>query len=155
MDNFVRASKGFGLTVSIAKTEVLHQSPAGGAPEELNITVDEEPLKVANSFTYLGSTITNDAQLDGEIDCRIAMASSSFRRLQSRVWGSHDLKLKVKLSVYRAVVLSTLLYSAETWTLYNRHIRKLESFHQRCLRTIMCISWESRTTNVEVLAKAE
>ena len=52
------------------------------------------------------------------IDSRIAKASSSIGRLHSRVWSSHDLKLTTKISVYRAVVLRRLLYTAETWTPY-------------------------------------
>ncbi len=154
LDNFARASTGFGLTISISKTEVMYQ-PAPGSPYvKPKITVAGEPLKVTSTFTYLGSRLANDGQLDAEIDSRIAKASSSFGRLQSRVWSSHDLKLPIKIDVYRAVVLSTLLYAAETWTPYQRHIQKLEAFHQRCLRKILKINWQSFTPNTKVLQVA-
>ena len=154
MDNFVRASYGFGLTVSISKTEVVFQPSLGIAYEEPQIVVDGTPLKVSDSFTYLGSRISKDGQLDAEIDTRIGKASSSFGRLYSRVWNSHNLRAKVKIDVYSVVVLSTLLYASETWTIYSRHMKKLEAFHQRYLRRIMKISWESHTTNLEVLQLA-
>ena len=156
MDNFSRASKSFGLTVSIKKTEVLYQpSPNTRPTEQPCITVDNQPLKVTERFTYLGSSLSNDGQLDHEISSRIAKASAAFGRLNARVWSSHDIKLRTKLDVYKAVVLSTLLYAAETWTVYARHLGKLEAFQQRCLRKIMNIKWESFTSNLEVLQKAQ
>ena len=37
-----------------------------------------------------------------------------------------------KLKVYKAVVLTTLLYACETWTVYQRHAKKLKHFHLSC-----------------------
>ena len=124
------------------------------AYKEPQIVVDGTPLNVSDSFTYLGSRISKDGQLDAEIDACIGKASSSFGRLYCRVWNSHDLRLKVKIDVYSVVVLSTLLYASETWTIYSRHMKKLEAFHQRCLRRIMKMSWESHMTNLEFLQLA-
>ena len=60
----------------------------------------------------------------------------------------------MKLQVYRAVVISTLLYGAETWFLYQRQIRLLEPIHQRCLRSILGIKWQDHMSNEEVLKRA-
>ena len=46
------------------------------------------------------------------------------------------------------------LYDCETWTLYRRHIKQLEQFHNRSLRSIMNIRWQDRVTNQEVLDRA-
>jgi len=59
-----------------------------------------------------------------------------------------------KMAVYRAVVLTSLLYGCEIWTPYRRHIRLLDQFHLRCLRKIMGIKWQDRITNIEVLERA-
>ncbi len=48
-------------------------------------------------------------------------------------------------------MLSTLLYSSETWTTHVRHEKKLNSFHLRCLRRILCIQWQDKVPNTEVL----
>ena len=58
-----------------------------------------------------------------------------------------------KLRVYRAVVVPTLLYGAETWILYRKQIRLLERFHQRCLRSIPDIKWQDHVSNKEVLSE--
>ncbi|XP_076028446.1 uncharacterized protein LOC143017542 [Oratosquilla oratoria] len=56
--------------------------------------------------------------------------------------------------VFRAIVLSTLLYACETWTLYRSDIQSLEQFQQYKLRQNLKIPWESHTTNIEVLNRA-
>ena len=50
-----------------------------------------------------------------------------------------SLSLATKKVVYQAVVLSVLLYAAETWPAKQQDIRRLEGFHHRCLRSILGI----------------
>ena len=90
-----------------------------------------------HQFFYLGCTISSDARSNKEVDNRLAKASSAFGRLYERVWNNKNLKIQTKISVYRAVLLTTLLYGSEAWVTYRSHVRLLERFHQRCLRTPM------------------
>ena len=60
-----------------------------------------------------------------------------------------------KLKVYRAVVLPSLLYACETWTVYSRHARQLNSFHMRCLRKLLHIKWQNKVSDTEVLQKTK
>ena len=55
---------------------------------------------------------------------------------------------------YRAIVIPTLLCGAETWILYQKQIRLLEWFHQRCLHSILGIKWQDHVLNEEVLKNA-
>ena len=103
----------------------------------------------------MGCTILSDAKIDKEIDNRLAKANSAFGRLYKCVWNNKSLKCKTKISVYRAAVLSTLLYGSEAWITCRSHIKLLERFHQHCLRTILNIHWSDFVTNVEVLEQAE
>ena len=149
------ATKRYGLTISIKKTEVLYQpAPGTTRKEEPEIKIDNQILKNVDAFTYLGSTLTSNNTLDKEISSRIAKASSAFGRLRKRVWDDRGLKIETKCAVYRAVVLSALLYGCETWTAYRRHIKQLEQFHQRCLRSILNIRWFHKISNVQVLQRA-
>ena len=50
------------------------------------ITIDGYQLNAVEHFTYLGSVIANDATTTKDVDNRIAKASSSFGRLQKRVF---------------------------------------------------------------------
>ena len=105
-------------------------------------------------FTYLGSVITNDATVSKDLYNRLSKVCSSSGRLSKRVWQSHSLSLSTKIQVYRAVVVSTLLYGAETWVLYRKQIRLLERFHQCCLRSILGTEWQDHVSNEEVLKTA-
>ena len=105
-------------------------------------------------FTYLGSVIFSDATVSQDLDNRLSKASSSFGRLLKRVWQSHSLRLSTKIQVNRAVVVPTLLYSAETWVLYRKQIELLERFHQRCLRSILGIKWQDHVSDEEVIKRS-
>ena len=155
VNRFAQAAKAFGLTISLKKTEVLYQKPPREAYTPPQINIEGYQLKAVEHFTYLGSVISNDATTTKDVDNRIAKASSSFGRLQKRVWQNHSLRLTTKIQVYKAAVVTTLLYGAESWVLYRKQVRLLERFHQRCLRAIMGIQWQDHVTNEEVLQRAD
>ncbi|KAK3514603.1 hypothetical protein QTP70_021515 [Hemibagrus guttatus] len=147
---FSDASKKFGLKINIKKTEVLYQ-PNSSRTQEVDVRVDGNILNSVPEFTYLGSTVTKDGQIDAEIQRRMAKASASFGRLHQRLWNNHHVSMKVKGKIYRAVVISTLLYGAESWTVYRRHVKKLHAFMMRHLRSILKITWIDKMTNKEIL----
>ena len=155
MDSFSEAARKIGLKINTDKTEVMYQpSPRNSAPENPQITVNGAHLKVVPHFKYLGSTLSTDNRADKEIVCRIQSACASFGKLEKRLWGRQGIRLATKCKVYKAIVLPALLYSAETYTLYREHIKKLEAVQQRHLRRIMKIKWNDYIPNVEVLQRA-
>ena len=93
--------------------------------------------------------------LDEEVCYRIARACSAFGRLRKSVWERRGITLATKLKVYRAVVLPSLLYASETWTVYSRHARQLNSFHMRCLRNLLHVKWQDKVPDTEVLQRAQ
>ena len=80
-----------------------------------HITISETELKSVQQFSYQGCTISSDARMDKEVDNRLAKASSAFDRLYKTVWNNKNMKTQTKISVYWAVVLTTLLYGSEAW----------------------------------------
>ena len=153
VESLSKACTNFGLTISTKKTEVLYQ-PAPGQPYvKPVIYVDEQALEAVEHFTYLGSTLSQSANIDKEISNRIAKASASFGRLRQNVWDRKGLTHSTKVKVYRAAVLPTLLYASETWTLYRRHTQKLNHFHLGCLRRILGIRWQDKIPDTEVLER--
>ena len=121
---------------------------------EEDINVDETTLTHVKEFTYLGSIIANDGHIEAELQKRMSKASMSFGRLRERLWNNHNVSIRVKDKIYRAIILSTLLYGAETWTVYRRHVKKLHAFMMRHLRSIMKIRWQDKVTNIKVLVRA-
>ena len=149
VDAFSNASKKFGLKINTKKTEVLYQPNSTKIREE-DIMVYGNKLNSVLEFTYLGRTISSNGFID-EIQRRMANASGSFGRLRQRLWNNHHVSMQVKGKIYHAIVLSTLLYGAETWTVYRRQVTKLHAFMMRHLRSIMRITWLDKVTNKEIL----
>ena len=144
MDNLATACTDFGLTISTKKTEVMYQPAPGALYTEPLISVNGEHLKAAEKFVYLGSTLSRVGNIDEEVMLRVAHGSAAFGRLRTSVWERRGLSLQTKLKVYRAVVLPSLLYACETWTVYSRHAKQLNAFHMRCLRRLLNINWQDK-----------
>ena len=153
-DSFAAASRRFGLTISIKKTETLYQPALGNMHVPPVITIDDKPLNAVENFKYLGSIVSSNASMDAEITARIAKATSAFGRLVKRLWTNKGITLGTKIDVYRATVLTSLLYG-ETWTLSSKQIDRLEKFHLSTLRKIARIRWFHKVTNYEVLSRCK
>ena len=139
----------FGLTISLKKTNIMSQD-VSSTPQ---ITIGDHTLEVVDNFTYLGSTISSNISLDAELNVRIGKAATAMARLTKRVWDNTMLTKNTKTKVYQACVLSTLLYGSESWTLYSRQERRLNAFHMRCLRRLLGITWQDRTSSEDVLSQ--
>ena len=137
VDRFAHACKEFGLTICLKKTKVMAQD--SDVPPV--ITINGQPLEMVPTFTYLGSTVSSSVNLDSELNSRIGKAAGTIAKLNSKVWNKCKLTENTKLRVYQACVLSSLLYSSETWTTYRRQEKRLNGFHLRCLRRILHIHW--------------
>ena len=68
-----------------------------------------------------------------EVDKRIANASKAFGALRRAVFKDAHLSVATRRSVYRACVLSVLLYGSECWVPLRKDLKKLNSFHHRCV----------------------
>ena len=155
VSKFAEVSQLFGLTISLGKTEVLYQpSPASTVYDPPTILIWDTALKTVEHFKCLGSVISSDCSLDREISTRISKASQALGCRCTHVMNHKSIKLPMKVKVYKAVVLTSLLYGCETWTLYRKHIKQLERFHMRSLQSIMGIKWQDRVTNLEILDRA-
>ena len=95
-----------------------------------------------------------DGSLDKKITSRISKASQSLGRLRHKVLNAYNIRLSIKLKVYYAMVLTSFIEGCESWTLYRRHIKQLETFRIRTVCSILRIRRQDRITNVEVLDHA-
>ena len=127
-----KACANFHLTISAKKTG---STPASTwkAVQRTNHHCEWTKLQVVDKFTYLGSTLSRAVHIDDEVTARTAKASVAFGRLRTNVWERNGIRLDTRLKVYKAVALPTLLYACETWTVYQRHAKKLNHFHLSCL----------------------
>ena len=68
--------------------------------------------------------MTETADSKADVDRRIGLATGVAGNL-AVIWRSKDIGLMTKTRLYKALVLSVLLYNAETWTMTEEIGRKL------------------------------
>ncbi|BHF59869.1 hypothetical protein SprV_0100283000 [Sparganum proliferum] len=128
MDLFSTACENFGLIINTEKTVVMHQPPPNTA-------------------------LHNVPQISVNVTQLISKASQTFGCLQNTVWNRHGFQLSTKLKMHKAVILPTLLYGAETWTVYKKQAGRLNQFHLSCLRCILKLTWQDRIPDTDVLER--
>ena len=113
--------EAMGLKMNVNKTEILTQRQN---PEpNLTFHLNGDEIKQVTSFKYLGSILSTNHNIDEEVYNRINQASVAFGKLCTRVFQNDNLRTDTKIAVYTAVCITSLLYGAETWTVYRRHIK--------------------------------
>ena len=129
----------------------MYQPSPGLSDAGDDIHIDGENLAMVSRFKYLGTTDTNDNKLDTELEICMSNASKAFGRLRDHIWDNKDPTIKTKSAVYRAIVLSVLLYGVESWFVYKVTAYKLNAFMIRHLRHILNIKWWQFISNERIL----
>ena len=75
-------------------------------------------------------------------------------RLTKKAWNNSKLTEHTKIQIYRACVVSTLLYGSKSWTLRARQEWKFNAFHKRSFPHIQNIIWQDKVPNNTVLERA-
>ena len=138
-----------GLRMNAGKTKVMMIGHVDPGP---NIQAEGSTIEEVTEFCYLGSVLSHDSSCDKDIKTRLGKANSNFGRLHS-IWRSKTLSIKIKVRLYESLILSTLLYAAETWPMTVTNMKKLEAAHHRWQRRILGIIWKDKVTNEEVRRK--
>ena len=154
MQEYQLVSRYFGLTVSIPKSKHMVTGRETITEDEAPISINGGEIEAVDEFPYLGSMIAASGRMDVDVEKRIYQASRAFGALCKTVFMYRDLTTETKRKVYQACVLSVLLYGSECWTPLRKHLQKLNTFHQRCIRTTLGISnrqqWSQHITALEI-----
>ena len=147
----------FGLTVSISKTKHMATGRETTSSDRVPLPIIGGEIEDIEEIPYLASLIAASGRMDREVEKRIAQASRAFGALRKAVFLEKNLSLNTKRAIYQACILSVLLYGSESWTPLSKHLKKLNSFHHRCVRIILGISnrqqWTQRISAREILRR--
>ena len=77
LDRFSDACRHFGLTIRLAKTQIMGQD----IKEIPSLFIHNYKLEVVHEFVYLGSTITDNLSIDSELNKRIGKAAITLSSL--------------------------------------------------------------------------
>lgn len=143
-----KAGAAFGLVLHAKKFQLIGINSTGPVRNTAGEIIQPQPEMV-----YLGALINAEGRASRELAQRSGAASADFRALP-RAWRHATLSRTRKLHIYNAVVVSKLTYGLATawWNMAER--RRLDGFHNRCLRSIWGIkpAYVSRVSNRTVLA---
>ena len=131
------------MEISSEKSKVRVNS---GDNTTIQISMNGPQLEEVMAFKYLGTTLTNDGRSTAEIKKRFAIATASMAKL-NKIWSSKDISFATKIKLYKTLVLSTLLYGRESWTLTADSTKRIQAFENKCYRRMLGISWKDRKTN--------
>ena len=138
--HFASAAKDFGLTISLKKIEVLYQPAPGSCYVETTVLIDDTHLNPVTKLCYLGSIMSSLASLDLKVESGTRIASFAFGQLKDHIW-SQNIRLSTKCKVYRAAVISAVLYRCEARCLYQRHLHQIDQLQQCQPCSLMKITW--------------
>ena len=108
--------------MSWSKTEYLR---VGGVDDGEELKLQEEKVKKAKNFKYMGSTISNDGRCEEEVKRRIQAGWMGWRKV-SGVLCNRKLSAKIKGKMYKSVVRPAMLYGMETVAVTERQMGKME-----------------------------
>ena len=137
----------YGMKMNEKKSVVMHM----GDKKERNIkvTLNGKQLQQVKEFRYLGSVITRNAKCHEDIKKRIAIAKAAFNK--RREIFTKSIGINTRKRIMKCLVWSVATYYAETWTLRQKDIKRLEAFEMWCWRRMAKVTYMDKKSNEEVL----
>jgi hypothetical protein len=115
-------------------------------------------ISFCDRFTYLGSLLTPDLSDKAEISRRIGLAHGQMK-LNEPLLRNKKIKLEIRINMYMAFVVNTLLYGCDTWTILSTDYQRLSSFHTKMCRKLLNLSMHQvksyKIKNEDVLERVE
>ena len=97
-------------------------------------------LRVVATYRHLGSRYTMDADIEHEVNSRIAMARQSYEELKRPIFQNRNIPIEGRFQLYNSLIISRLMYGCAVWSeLPRAHLHRLEAFlidHQRRIANI-------------------
>ena len=142
--NLDTAAAKFGMEVSAEKTKIMTHN----GTLQRDITIQGQKLETVDHFKYLGAIICHEGSRR-EVLSRAAQTMAALARLKI-IWKDKNIRIKHKIRLMRALVMTIFLYACETWTHTAELQRRIQSLEFRCFRKILGISYKDQVTNEHV-----
>jgi hypothetical protein len=145
--------RAWGLPIHYDKTKIVVFGSSTPTPPP-SMQLAHGSVAYADHMTYLGTSLQSDGALELELNKRIGMAWANFKAFDRRVWRSRAIGPAFKAEIYKAIVIPTLLYGAESWALSAPQTHRLNVFNTTCLRRMLHVKRSDHKPNAELYEEA-
>ena len=97
-------------------------------------------------FIFLDFKITEDGDCGHEIKRHLLLGRKAMINLDS-ILNSRDITLPTKVCLVKAMVLPTVMYGCESWTMKKAECRRTDAFELWCWRRLLRVPWTARRSN--------
>lgn len=122
-----------GMAINSTKSKVMVISRK---EEDVNFFCEGEELEIVDDFLYLGTMVSNTATIDKEVSSRIAKATGIYYQICNTIVGKREVTNQVKLHIFKAVFLPTLLYGSESLVTLDRNMSRMTAIEMKYLRRV-------------------
>ncbi|MEB2589631.1 reverse transcriptase domain-containing protein, partial [Bacillus cereus] len=132
---FFKTAKEIGLEVNKEKTKYMLTGRNQVLGNNQNLIIDNNSFEPVSKFKYLGVILTNENYIKEEIKSRLNSGNACYFSLH-KLLSSRLISKKLKVKIYKTVILPVVLYGCETWSLTLKEEHKLRVFENKILRKI-------------------
>ena len=119
----------------LIKLKYMVMSRNQNAGQNHSVRIDNSTFERVEEFKYLGTTLTIQNSIREEIKSRLRSGNACYHSVQN-LSSSRLLSRKLKIKIYRTIILPVVLVWCEAWSLTLREERKLRAFENMVLRRI-------------------
>ena len=133
-----------GMVINKIKTKFM---VINGKGVDLHPLTDEDfSVDNTDKYTYLGSIITQDGKISSSVQAHCQAKMAHVGKFEAYVRKNSDMPFTVKLKVFRAALMTAVLYGAETWV-SNGIWRVIGPLYATCIKTLLGVR---RTTATDL-----
>ena len=105
------------------------------AGQNHSVRIDNSTFERVEEFKYLGTTLTIQNSIREEIKSRVRSGNACYNSVQNLL-SSRLVSRKLKIKIYRTIILPVVLYGCEARSLTLREEMKLRVYENMVLRRI-------------------
>jgi hypothetical protein len=134
-ETFLEASRDIGIEINAEKTKYMIMSLYPNSGQNQNIRIANESFEKVAKFKHLGTKLTNQNDIHDESKSILNLVNACYYSVQNLLSSRLILK-KLKIKIYKTIILQIVLYGCETWFITLREEHRLRFFGELSVEDI-------------------